>query len=75
MPSHICGDVIMNQWLNVFYLFVQTLLGQNKVKQGQTGSDMPNGAKRGQTGVNRAKWGQAGPKGAKHGQPRSNGVK
>ena len=31
MPSHICGDVIMNQWLNVFYLFVQNLLDQYKI--------------------------------------------
>ena len=31
MPSHIFGDLIMNQWLNVFYLFVQNLLEYHKI--------------------------------------------
>ena len=31
MPSHICGDMIMNQWLNVFSLFVQNLLEYYKI--------------------------------------------
>ena len=31
MPSYICGDMIMNQWLNVFYLFVHNLLEYYKI--------------------------------------------
>ena len=31
MPSHICGDVIMNQWLNVFYLSVPNLWQYYKI--------------------------------------------